>query len=918
MDTNKNMIIANGKIVTASVRSCRYNRHSHKYDVLFDNGKTYSYAYQNVVWLRNPEILSPEQYHLSHKGQLLRSIADIRVFQDTQQKYWHIRFKNGTEHNYIGSELSVAVSCLDNPQEKHIFNYLKRIAELVSIRTEEGVNLLSKQYDRLDFVSTQTILSAYLHPQKLRPRSQAKHVLIFPFGCNASQVRAVKAAMENPLSVIQGPPGTGKTQTILNIIANLLISDRTVQIVSNNNAATANIMEKLASPQYNMAFIVAPLGNSENKAAFIAQQTGCYPDLHTWRMDSTESAEFLDNLRLISQKLEEVFAKQERLAVIRQELATIELERQYFTQYTEETAPETYILHTRRQLRSAVLMRLWQECQSIADREKKLSIWLRLKCKWVLGIADRNFYRQNIARIIAGMQQLYYAARNRELTDEAGRLEKELNSAAMADLIEKYRVMSMQYLRHLLYQKYGGRQARPIFAAETLWRTPAYVLREYPVVLSTTFSSRSSLGKEAEYDYVIMDEASQVDVATGALALSCAKNAVIVGDTKQLPNVVTEDTRKSAEAIFQAFQIPEGYDYVRNSFLRSICRLFPHIPQTLLREHYRCHPKIIGFCNEKFYGGELLVMTKDEHEKDVMSVIRTVKGNHERNHYNQRQIDIILTELLPRLTTAPSEIGIIAPYNHQVNALRQELASSGIDVATVHKFQGREKDVIILTTVDDEITDFTDDPNLLNVAVSRAKKQLYLVTSGNEQERHGNIEDLADYIAYNNFEVKDSTLYSVFDYLYRQYTKSRFAYLKKHKRISEYDSENLMYGLIQEILLSDNFSFLDVVCHQPLNMLIRDPYQLSDDECRYAMNSATHLDFLIYNRISKRPVLAVEVDGYRYHKEGTMQAQRDKMKNHILDLYHIPYLRFATNGSNEKEKLIHKLNELLAINGEAS
>ena len=81
--------------------------------------------------------------------------------------------------------------------------------------------------------------------------------------------------------------------------------------------------------------------------------------------------------------------------------------------------------------------------------------------------------------------------------------------------------------------------------------------------------------------------------------------------------------------------------------------------------------------------------------------------------------------------------------------------------------------------------------------------------------------------------------------------------------------------------------------------------------CIRDRNSATHLDFLIYSRISKRAVLAVEVDGYHYHKEGTIQARRDKMKNHILDLYNIPYLRFATNGSNEKEKLMHKLNELL-------
>ena len=67
----------------------------------------------------------------------------------------------------------------------------------------------------------------------------------------------------------------------------------------------------------------------------------------------------------------------------------------------------------------------------------------------------------------------------------------------------------------------------------------------------------------------------------------------------------------------------------------------PDVTQTLLREHYRCHPKIINFCNQEFYRGELIIMTKDNGEDDVLSVVKTVAGNHERNHYSQRQIDVI-------------------------------------------------------------------------------------------------------------------------------------------------------------------------------------------------------------------------------------------------------------------------------------
>lgn len=157
----------------------------------------------------------------------------------------------------------------------------------------------------------------------------------------------------------------------------------------------------------------------------------------------------------------------------------------------------------------------------------------------------------------------------------------------------------------------------------------------------------------------------------------------------------------------------------------------------------------------------------------------------------------------------------------------------------------------------------------------------------------------------------ESKIYSIFDYLYKQYTEERRVYLQKHKKVSEYDSENLMYSLLEDIISANKYSSLDVVCHFPLNMLIKNPELLNEQECQYAMNPATHLDFLIYNRIGKKPVLAIEVDGYEYHKEDTAQASRDLLKNHIMELYEIPLLRFMTNGSGEKEKIIEMLDKLV-------
>ena len=172
------------------------------------------------------------------------------------------------------------------------------------------------------------------------------------------------------------------------------------------------------------------------------------------------------------------------------------------------------------------------------------------------------------------------------------------------------------------------------------------------------------------FDYVIMDEASQVDIKTGALALSCAMNAVIVGDDKQLPNVVSQEEEKALRAIQDFYHIEDSYNAATHSFLQSCVEVFKDAPITLLREHYRCHPKIIEFCNQRFYNGELVAMTTDNTEKNVLKVIRTPKGNHARGHFNQREIDVITNEVLPEYINQGS-IGIITPYRLQAEEINK-------------------------------------------------------------------------------------------------------------------------------------------------------------------------------------------------------------------------------------------------------
>ncbi len=904
------MILYNGQDITADVRFCKYNSKTGKYDVTFQSGKKYSYNFMSINWLKDPEALNPSLVRIYHGELELFSIQAIYVFHGSSTDYCRIRFSDGSERCYDRHDLEMVFSCLSEKDAQNCLDYLRQLAAINELRSDDGVILLKKQYECLEFIGNDTAMAVYLNPQGHKPAKHQNIDLIFPFGGNASQFKAVQNALDNQISVIQGPPGTGKTQTILNIIANLLAQGKTVQVVSNNNSATANVLEKLSSSKYGMGFLVASLGNSDNKGEFIKSQTGKYPELSNWEANAETERSLLENIKKYTQELSDIFAKQERLAIIRQELKSLDLEIKYFKQYCIETDLAINEISPRHPLKSTKLMKLWQECYEFSEKDRPVSLWFRIKSVLVYKISDWDFYKSSLPTIITLLQGLFYKAKQFELNDEITSLTNKLEAVNAKQKMDELTNSSMKYLRAKLFAKYGDYFERAVFTADDLWQRPSEFTKEYPVVLSTTFSSCSSLGKKATYDYLIMDEASQVDVATGALALSSAKNAVIVGDLKQLPNVVKDDMKKRTDAIFASYKLPEGYSFSKNSFLKSICSILPDIPQILLREHYRCHPKIIGFCNQKFYDNNLIVMTEDREEFDTLSVYKTIVGDHEREHFNQRQIDVICREVLPGLQQEGlDDIGIIAPYNAQVNAIKKQLSSDKIDVATVHKFQGREKDTVILTPVDDVVTKFSDDPYLLNVAVSRAKKRLCIVVSGNEQPVDSNINDLVSYIEYNNFQVIQSEIYSVFDYLYQQYTAERIEFLKKHKRVSKYDSENLMYGLIVDILACYPALSLSVICHQPLNMLIRDPKYLSDDECKYAMNIATHVDFLVYNKISKKPVFAVEVDGFHYHKDGSKQEQRDKMKDHIFELYNIPMLRLSTIGSGEKEKIEQILME---------
>lgn len=886
------------------------------YDVKYiSSPKTYHYRHSDVVWLKDAVWHDHLHCKVYIGGREQHNLEDIRSFQQGEQTHWRITFNNGYVQDYLHGSIQVNESCLEDAIAKNAFEYLKRIAQVNELgKDEEHGGILPALYEKIDFIDKELAGAPYLDPNKFQVKKHHVSNLIFPFGCNSSQEKAVNAAFENQISVIQGPPGTGKTQTILSILANILVQGKSAMVVSNNNSATANVLEKLQ--KYGLNFIVAPLGKRENKEAFIKAQPSIPKDIQTWNLSMTDAFQKKRSVADTLKQLRKVFKLQEDLASTKLELKTIKQEWEHFKQENNITE-STY--SPKRTVNAEHLLNFWLryhvytesgfvEASSFFGRilERIKWVWLNLERKYVLGIKS-PIEKNNIQPAILELQALYYIVRLKELSNFIDSHTSQLAFIDSKSLTSNLANRSMEILKDALYHRYDKKQRMVFTDVKELRLFADELVTQYPVVLSTTFSARTAV-PDMIYDYLIMDEASQVSIETGALALTCAKNAVIVGDTLQLPNVVTEEDKLKLNAIFDEYKVSQGYNCAEYSFLQSVCSIIPNVKQTLLREHYRCHPRIINFCNQRFYGGNLLIMTQDNDENNVLTAIKTVPGHHTRGHYNQREIDVVRQEIIPTLNDE-TDIGIITPYNQQVSEFNRQLPS--LETATIHKYQGREKDTIIMSVVDDEITEFADDPNLLNVAISRAKKRFYLVVSGNEQERKGNIAELLDYIDYNNFSVTESKINSIFDYLYSHYTTERIAFLAGHRNISEYDSENLTFSLIENILSEyPEFSHLGVLCHTPIKSIIRDWTLLNDEERKYISHNATHLDFLVINHVTKKPVLAIETDGYSFHNKDTDQHRRDEMKNHILEVYGLPLIRLSTTGSGEKDKIIKTLERL--------
>ena len=249
------------------------------------------------------------------------------------------------------------------------------------------------------------------------------------------------------------------------------------------------------------------------------------------------------------------------------------------------------------------------------------------------------------------------------------------------------------------------------------------IINKSDVILSTNSSAALEIIKYIEFEVAIIDEASQATIPSVLIPIAKAKKFILAGDHKQLPPTILSSKAK----------------YLENTLFEILIEKYPEKSE-LLNVQYRMNEELMKFPNKEFYDGKLLSANKEKY-KDSLTFIDT--SNYENNQekrlkdsksiINKLEASIVvdLVNNLLKEGVKINDIGIITPYADQVNLIKNKV---DVEVKSVDGFQGREKEIIIISTVrsnNNGNLGFLTDLRRLNVSLTRAKRKLIIVGNKN-------------------------------------------------------------------------------------------------------------------------------------------------------------------------------------------
>ena len=762
--------------------------------------------------------------------------------------------------------------------------------------------------------------------------------LLEPLPLNHEQREAVQRALTERLTVITGPPGTGKSQVVTALLINATIQGQRVLFASKNNKAVDVVEERLNG--FGSSPVLLRLGNNDHRLRLaehldaLRGRRATTDDLSAHKQQTEHHKRLLELLSDLSQRLERTVALRNSTDRLEREVdeARNTMAAEEFAAIQCVSSEDVDALYA---AGAAVLAALERGDRATAGIMARL-FWplvgsSRIK---VLGVAIEElrrvmdtqalgklpppdfqdfqtlaaYARSALARVeaiakarnyFAALAELQEAPAPELVTREAFELRQRL-TANSVDLWRSWvRTQPTRLTEHdrhalgefstLLRLIVGANQANEHLRAgvfSSYFRLFGQVSAFLPAWAVTALSARWRLPLvPGAFDLLVIDEASQCDIASALPLLYRCKRAVIIGDPMQLRHISAVPEALDIQKL-QAHGLADGYwswSYTTNSLYDLASSLTYAEGVVQLRDHHRSHPDIIGFSNRYFYDSALRIATRLNALSPVWNgppFVRwlDVTGRAFRppggSLFNEEEARAVVEELRQLMRSSYSgSVGVVTPFREQANCIRRFLASDnalqgwanahGCIMETAHRYQGDERDAIIFSPVisqgtpDSSLRFLGNNGHLFNVAITRARATLIVVGDKTEAKMAGvrYLAGFADYVDRANdghVEALDQPMPA----LSMASPCTGFPPVRNPDQVSEW--ECILYRALCDAGL------------QPLPQYTVDRYDLD-------------LALFAEGRKGEGRRLDIEVDGQRYHQDWDEELVRsDQLRNERL------------------------------------
>lgn len=673
----------------------------------------------------------------------------------------------------------------------------------------------------------------------VKTNSETLPIALIDRNVNLDQLLAIHNAINYPVAYIQGPPGTGKTTTIINTIITAFFNNKTVLFSSYNNHPIDGVIEKLTNLKYRGYTIPFPILRIASNDKI------------------PETIKYIKNLLTTTQNLS-VFTD----ALNQNKQSQIERTRQ-LTKLLQKHE-EQLDLKERRDLIEAML-----------SKNENMNLRLNLEGQQKNAITKRLKEIGNITDEEA-LALLYF---------DHDKLMQFINFTSVKYLKQLYEPEYKDFIEILKLQDEKEQITRfnkYVSVSENIIK----LQKVFPVFCATCISTQKIGEPKLYFDMTIMDEASQCNTAVSLVPIIRGKSLMLVGDPQQLNPVITLDPNINLE-LKAKYNVNDSYDYIKNSIYKAFLANDSVSQETLLHNHYRCAKEIIEFNNKKYYNNQLNVKSRVMYDKPLMFCEVAENYSSDKNTAPE-EVETIIKYVK---NNPGKKIGIITPFKNQKDLiehrLKEEHLEQEINCGTVHAFQGDEKDEILFSLA---LTDHTHEKTydwlknnreLLNVAVSRAKEKLILISSNKELKRLHKKDEQDDLFELANY-VQTNGEYKVTS----RENSSRALGIKPYSSETE-DAFLTTLNQALSVLIEDDSQYSVKREVQTSHLFEKLP-----SDCSFFFRAS--IDFVIYKkgfRNKEFPVLAIELDGPEHHDDPKVMERDEKKKqickDHGFTLIHV-------------------------------